>query len=302
MSITQSVTKQIIKKLIRGEDYRSEIITLIDAEFLQYVIEFFRRVVEAKLKHQTISMDWYRQEFLNTDLPSDDLAIHSGLNRKTIGNMYNSARREIVVQASLEHYETLKGIVQRLIDQDGELDVTLTIKLHGVSVELDLNESLLVVNSLAVKRAALRGGLWSSAGKQVEKPLMLTLCKIFDVPIQHYDQNRLPPSLREVDFYLFGVQDDQRYKCEVKLMGKGNPESADAVYARDSKVFIADKLSLLNKQQLDEAKIEWVELRTQDGYQRFATVLDHLGIPNSKIQILSEQQLDLILEEVFQAD
>jgi hypothetical protein len=27
-----------------------------------------------------------------------------------------------------------------------------------------------------------------------------------------------------------------RYKCEVKLMGKGNPESADAVIARDSRV------------------------------------------------------------------
>ena len=46
---------------------------------------------------------------------------------------------------------------------------------------------------------------------------------------------------REIDFYL--VEGTNNHKCEVKLMGKGNHESADAVIARDSKVFVADKLS-----------------------------------------------------------
>ena len=55
---------------------------------------------------------------------------------------------------------------------------------------------------------------------------------------------------REIDFYL--VNNNQNYKCEVKLMGKGNPESADAVIARDSKIFVADKISDLNKNQLDK--------------------------------------------------
>jgi len=31
----------------------------------------------------------------------------------------------------------------------------------------------------------------------------------------------------EIDFYP--ISNGQNYKCEVKLMGKGNPESADAV-------------------------------------------------------------------------
>jgi hypothetical protein len=56
-------------------------------------------------------------------------------------------------------------------------------------------------------------------------------------------------------------------------MGKGNPESADAVIARDSKVFIADKLSDLNKTQLDSRKVNWVELRNENGYQRFEKAL-----------------------------
>jgi len=56
-----------------------------------------------------------------------------------------------------------------LIEAEPDLDLTLTIKLRGVSVELNINESLIVINTLAVKRSALRGGLWSTAGKKVEK-------------------------------------------------------------------------------------------------------------------------------------
>lgn len=56
------------------------------------------------------------------------------------------------------------------------------------------------------------------------------------------------------------------YCCEVKLMGKGNPESADAVIARDNRVFVADKLSDLNKSQLTSLGLEWVELRDTNGY------------------------------------
>ena len=40
MTLTEQITKRIIKKLINGEDYRIEIVTLIDAEFLQFVIDF----------------------------------------------------------------------------------------------------------------------------------------------------------------------------------------------------------------------------------------------------------------------
>ena len=42
MTITGAVIKNIIRKLLAGEDYRAEIVALIDAEFLQYIIEFFR--------------------------------------------------------------------------------------------------------------------------------------------------------------------------------------------------------------------------------------------------------------------
>ena len=159
-----------------------------------------------------------------------------------------------------------------------------------------------MINTLAVKRTELRGGLWSAAGKRVEKPLMHTLCKLYDVPEVNYSYKGMEASKRvsferEVDFYL--VEGKNQYKCEVKLMGKGNPESADAVIARGSKVFVADKLSDTNKKQLDELKIEWVELRRPDGFKRFELVLKNLHIPSSKLPRNLNKKLEDIFKEIL---
>jgi len=301
MTLTQQVTKKIVKKLIAGEDYRIEIVTLINAEFLQFAIDFFKRVASAKLSNEDITVDWYKKEMLSTDLTSDEIAIHSGLNRKTITNMFNSGRREIVINASYEHYDTLYQAIDDLTKVE-DLNLTLHIKFNKVSVELDINESLIVINTLAVKRAALRGGLWSTAGKQTEGPLMQTLCKLFQVSEKNYSLKlkakrvRKGEVNREIDFFL--IEKENIHKCEVKLMGKGNPESADAVIARDSKVFVADKLSDQNKAQLDKLGIEWVELRGEVGCNRFYNVLKNLKIPCKKFKGSLEKRVDEILSEI----
>jgi len=303
MTITDQVAKNIIRKLLKGEDYRIEIVTLINAEFLQFAIDFFKRIVDAKLKSKNITVDWYKKEFLNPSLPARDIAINAGLNKKTIHNMFNSSTKEIVIDASNEHYDTLYVTIKNLVESEHDLDLTLTIKFKGVSVDLNVSESLIVINTLAVKRAELRGGLWSTAGKRVEKPLMQTLCKLYDVPDKNYAikmKARLVQDSdfeREVDFYL--VEGKNQYKCEVKLMGRGNPESADAVIARDSKVFVADKLSETNKKQLDSLGIEWVELRNDKGFQRFEIVLNHLRIPHGKLALNIDQKLEEIFREIF---
>ncbi|MEW6608520.1 MAG: CfrBI family restriction endonuclease, partial [bacterium] len=182
MTLPESVAKNIIQKLIKGQDYRIEIVTLINAEFLQFAIDFFKRIVDAKLKSKNITVDWYKKEFLNPELSARDIAINSGLNKKTIHNMFNSSTKEIVIDASNEHYDTLYETIKNLVDTEPELDITLTIKFKGVSVDLNVSESLIIINTLAVKRAELRGGLWSTGGKRVEKPLMQTLCKLYGVP------------------------------------------------------------------------------------------------------------------------
>lgn len=294
MKLTDEVTKNIIVKLINGENYRTEIISLIDAQFLQYSIDFFKRIIDAKLKNGDVTIDWYKKELLNSELTKSEICIHSGLNMKTIHNVYHSTKKEIVIEAAVEHYDTLYNLIESLIEKGEDINIELTIKFRGVSVELDINESLIVINTIAVKRAALRGGAWSTAGKQVEKPLMKTLCKLFKVPEKHYVIDIEPISQREVDFYLIGL-DGHQYRCEVKLMGQGNPESADVIHARDTEVFVADTFSDLNTKQLDDNNVEWVELRHVNGFKRFATVLDNLGIPHQEFI----GDLDKSIEEIF---
>lgn len=297
MTLTDQVVKNIIKRLIKGQDYRIEVVALINAEFLQFAIDFFKKVVEAKLANKDVTIDWYKKTFLNRNLSSEDIAINSGLNKKTITNMYNSASKEIVIDASNEHYDVLYQSISNLIESQPEIDLTLTIKFRGVSVELNINESLIVINTLAVKRSALRGGLWSTAGKRVEKYLMATLCKVYNVPFEHFDQSKIPESIREVDFYL--IKGKTYSRCEVKMMGRGNPESADAIFARESDVFVADKLSDLNKQQAERLNVKWVELRGESGYKRFAKVLQELGIPFTDFRGNLDNHLDKILSELL---
>ncbi|MBI4285210.1 MAG: CfrBI family restriction endonuclease [Chloroflexi bacterium] len=298
MTLTDTVLQNVIRKLIKNQDYRIEVVTLIDAEFLQYAVDFFGQVVQAKLKSTTIGSEWYRDELLKSGLSKEDLAINSGLNMKTIQNMYNSTTRTVVLDAAVEHYEALCSTVNSLVESGKDININLSIKFHGVSVDLNLNESLIVINTLAVKRAALRGGLWSTAGKRAEKPLLTTLCQLFNVPVKYYDRKQWPYTVRETDFYLF-TGGTKNYKCEVKLMGKGNPESADAVFARDANILVADKLSDTNKRQLSHRGIEWVELRSKRGYKKFFEILNHIAIPATEFSGTLDKRLDEILADIF---
>jgi hypothetical protein len=301
MTLTDEVTKNIIRKLLKGEDYRIEVVTLINAEFLQFAIDFFKKIVEAKLQSKDITVDWYKSAFLNPDLPAKEIAINSGLNKKTIHNMFNSSTKEIIIDAANEHYDVLYESIKNLTESETELDLTLTIKFKGVSVDLNVSESLIVINTLAVKRSELRGGLWSTAGKRVEAPLMETLCKLYSVDKQYYTEkfkkDKSKQFDREIDFYL--LKDDKKYLCEVKLMGRGNPESADAVIARSTNVFVADKLSIQNKNQLDHLGINWVELRSENGYKRFKIALENIGIPHQDYNGNLENDLEEIFKEIF---
>lgn len=215
--------------------------------------------------------------------------------------MYGSATRQIVIEASNEHFESLYNSIQSLVEMENEIDLNLTIKLKGVSVDLNVSESLIVINTLAVKRAALRGGLWSTAGKSVEKYLMLTLCKLYGVGKKNYDATHFVKDKgkkvdREIDFYL--MNETNKYLCEVKLMGKGNPESADAIIARNTDIFVADTLSQQNKNQCEALGISWIALRDEKGFKKFGETLAKLNIPHTDYNGNLEKDLTDILETV----
>lgn len=303
MKISNQVIKNIIYRVIKSQDYRIEIVNILNAEFLSFSIDFFKRIVEAKMNSKSITIDWYRDYFLDQDLGSDEFAINAGLNKKTIDNMYGTTRKSVVIDVSLEHFESLYNNICFLVENEQEqLELTLTIKFKGVSVDLSINESLIVINTLAVKRSQLRGGLWSTAGKRVEKYLMLTLCYLYKVPDKYYISTQFVKDKskkvdREIDFYLKNI--DKTYLCEVKLMGKGNPESADAIIARDTNVFIADTLSEQNKSQCNQLGIHWVALREPNGYLKFADILDKLSIQYTPYQGCLDDDLNTILDNLL---
>lgn len=302
MTLTDQVIKNIVARVIKSRDYRIEIVNLINAEFLQFAVDFFKQVVSAKLNSEDITIEWYKRAFMNETLPSEDIAINSGLNKKTISNMYRSATKQIVIEASNEHFDSLYHSIQSLVENEHDIDLTLTIKFKGVSVDLNVSESLIVINTLAVKRAALRGGLWSTAGKRAEKYLMLALCKLYKVEeeyfnAEHFVRNRDLDVDREIDFYL--KNNGNEYKCEVKLMGQGNPESADAIIARQSDVFVADTLSQQNKNQCEQLGICWIACRDDNGFRRFKLALEKFGIPYTDYNGDLDQDLPQVLNEIF---
>lgn len=302
MTLKEHVIKEIVMRVVKSQDYRIEIVNLINAEFLQFAIDFFKRVVTAKLNSESITIDWYKQAFMNDELSPDEIAINSGLNKKTISNMYRSATKQIVIEASNEHFESLYSSIQALVENEQEIDLLLTIKFQGVSVDLNVSESLIVINTLAVKRAALRGGLWSTAGKRAEKIIMLTLCRLYQVApkyynAEHFIKNRNLDVDREIDFYLKNEQHE--FKCEVKLMGQGNPESADAIIARNSSLFVADTLSQQNKNQCDQLGVCWVACRDSNGYRRFKLALEKFNIPYTDYVGNLDVDLPVILDSLL---
>lgn len=299
MPIDHDSLRNMIRCLIRdGENHREAVFREINRTFIDSAFEFFRTVVDAKLRGEDLGeADWYRSELIEkSGLAKEAVAKHAGMPNKTIQNAYGTTRREVVLDASLRNYESLRRTIDELVAQRDNPSIILTIKLGAVGVDLTLNESLIVINSLAIQRERIRGGQWSSAGKQLERPLMVTLCMLYGVEERHWRLSGPNDANYQVDFLLrSGGQD---YPCEVKLMGRGNPESAKAVHAQESRLLVADHLSEQAVETLDRARIEWVRLAEQGGYRRFGRVLDRFNIARREPADLN--QLDEIIERAIE--
>ncbi|MCR2066288.1 CfrBI family restriction endonuclease [Campylobacter helveticus] len=289
MRFDSVIIQSVVAKLLQGQDYREEVINAINLEFLDFALDFFKAILEAKMQDYALNLEWYKTHFINNvKLKPDEAAIYAGMNKKTISNIYGSATKEVVLNVANANIDYLESLLTSLGDSGDNIGITLKITYKNIAVELNLSESLLVINALATKKIALRGGAWSSIGKRVEKPLMLTLCERCGVKQEFinaevFSKNKALDFDREVDFKLYNMDKTKEYRVEVKLMGKGNPESADAVIARDSHIFIADTLSEQNKKQLKALGIEFLELKNNERILLdFIDILERLQIPCKK--------------------
>jgi hypothetical protein len=82
-------------------------------------------------------------------------------------------------------------------------------------------------------------------------------------------------------------------------MSIGNPESADAIFARKPHIFVADKLSQQNINQSEQLGVNWVELHSENGYKRFKLALEKLGIPYTDYNGNLDVDLPKILNKLF---
>ncbi|MBM0611972.1 CfrBI family restriction endonuclease [Helicobacter pylori] len=270
MNFNELALNHTIDLLLKGKDYREVVLNTINTEFLDFAISFFKDIVYAKMHDKSIDFSWYQQYVMDNKDPKD-IAILCGTNIKTIFNTYGTSTKEV-----LQNLEN---------DNMADLGINIKITYKDISVNLDLKESLLVINALATKKIALRGSAYSMIDKRIEKPLMLELCKRCGISESHIDATNFKKDKkleydREVDFKLYNKDRSKVYRVEVKLMSKGNPESADAVIARDTDIFIAYTLSEQNKQQLEYLNIVYLALKNNSNIiLDFKKLCKRLDIP-----------------------
>lgn len=143
----------------------------INVEFLDFALEFFKQILHTKLNDKSINLAWCKNNFINSqNLEPSEAAIYAGMNKKTISNIYGSATKEIMINVANANIDYLESILNSLGNESENIGISIKISYKNIAVELNLSESLLVINALATKKIALRGGAWSSIGKRVEKP------------------------------------------------------------------------------------------------------------------------------------
>ena len=300
MALSNRSLQSALRMILKSEHHRMITVDQIANSFIEFTVQFFKDLVHAKLSGSQINMSWYKSYFVTGDFTVTEKVLYSGLNSKTIENIYGTSRQAVALEVALDYHDELIKKVEALVDNDfSDLEIELTIKYGGVSVDLSLSETLIVVTALGSKRAQIRGGAWSELGKRIELPLMLTLAKLYSVPESYYSTKGQTGESREVDFHFVDGSGIAHY-CEVKLMGKGNPESADSAIARDSNIFVADTLSDSNKEQLTRRGRAWVELSQPDGYRKMLHILKYLDIPCQDFQSDLDAALDEIIPAVFE--
>ncbi len=88
MSVSDTVVRNIVKKLIFGEDHRDEVIIMFVAEFLNYTARFFKKVVEVSTPILMLKIGM-KKTFLSQELTKND----------------------IIVQAAKKHCHSLKSLI-----------------------------------------------------------------------------------------------------------------------------------------------------------------------------------------------
>lgn len=122
------IIQSVVTKLLQGDDYREEVINAINLEFLDFALDFFKAILEAKMQDCALNLEWYKTHFINNvKLKPDEAAIYAGMNKKTISNIYGSATKEVVLNVANANIDYLESLLTSLGDSSDNIGITLKI-------------------------------------------------------------------------------------------------------------------------------------------------------------------------------
>ena len=288
INLSQDNKKEILLLLFNGKNHRPYLTALKSKIYSDFYSDFISSI--------NISGDnlTFEKIFIDNEEEIEKKLWFSGLNKKTVGDTYGSQSQDTLIKAINEIIPTITKIIENT-----ETDLNeIVFRFNGLEGENEVNlkgaDLFKILLAVCTRHAALKGGFASSFGKQIEKSLMIMLCKIFNVSENSYHSYDIRDEgnfTRETDFYL--IKSQKKFKCEVKMMGRGNPEGADSLYARGTKVFIGDTLSETNKRQCEANSVEWLELR-ENGWLKFGQILDRFKIKYSLNENYQKELLSII--------
>jgi len=294
MRLTKEKKKHIIKLIFEGNSHRPYLVS----EKSSIYLEFFSKFIEEINDVENTSNNRSFENIYLRDKSVEEKLWHNGLNKKTIGDTYGSQSQKIMQKAIEEIGPIIRGLITDMPTSLREVSFKFKSKdsKNEEVYNLSSTDFFRLLLAVSTRHAALKGGFASTFGKQIEKSLLLTLCRVYQLDEKNYHAWDMPDEAdfnRETDFYIVDNR-GRKHKIEMKMMGRGNPEGADSLYARGTKIFIADTLSETNKKQCDKNNVFWIELKDL-GWKKFEEVMKALEI-RTNFDKKYKKNLDKILE------
>lgn len=234
----QSVIKEIVLALLRGEDYREYVLAQIQSDFVTTVFDLTQKVFRARSTSQ--SDDWWDVELIKNSTNKRELCWFGGVNTKTVKNRTGSESRNNCLEMAMLNTSGLDKLFDQMASDTYPL-ITIHIENDGQSLNLTPKESMRLFNTISAMRSTLRGGAWSKIGHVIQRPLLRAMFILLGLPPNTYEIDPRGADERQIDaiiFYRYNV-----IRVELKLLGIGNPELADQALARPIQLFLADRIS-----------------------------------------------------------
>ena len=74
ITFENKIITSVVNKLLTGKNYRTDILNYINIQFLDFSIQFFKDILQAKLNNNDINLDWYKTTFItNNKLSNVDI-------------------------------------------------------------------------------------------------------------------------------------------------------------------------------------------------------------------------------------